>query len=60
MFGFLAIKSFVSWMTRINPLPYEFFFPRYSGHSLIDREPGGVNLAEKVTNIVMISNDLDI
>ena len=26
----------------------------------VDREPGGVNLAEKVTNFDMVSNDLHI
>ena len=28
--------------------------------TVIDREPGGVNLAEKVTNFDMVSNDLHI
>ena len=26
----------------------------------LDREPGGINLAEKVTNFDMVSNDLHI
>ena len=35
-------------------------FVYYHIYANINREPGGVNLAEKVTNFDMVSNDLHI
>ena len=43
-------KVFFTWLSEYDEV--QVF--------LLDREPGGVNLAEKVTNFDMVSNDLHI